>query len=458
MNDYLKDIEISKLIAKKVSEAGGEAYYVGGYVRDKLMGRENKDIDIEIHGLYPKKLEAILDSAGKRIEIGESFGIYALKGYGVDIALPRKEKLRGTGHRDFDVFVNPFIGTLKAAERRDFTVNALMQNVLTGEIIDHFGGKDDLKNGVLRYVNADTFSEDALRVLRAAQFSARFLFSIDDKTNELCQKISLENLSRERIFGELEKALLKAEKPSLFFEALRKMNQLSYWFCELEALIGVPQNKAYHSEGDVWNHTMMVIDEAAKLRDKVEYPLYFMLSAVVHDFGKSISTTEIDGVIHSYNHENEGVPLVKKFIERITSESNLKKYVLNMTILHMKPNILANERSGIKKTNKMFDEAVSPKDLIYFSVADSNGRIKQIGCAESENEEFLLERLEAFEKIMEKPYVTGKDLILSGLESGEYFSEALSYAHKLRLAGVEKDEALRQVLGHIKAVLKKERR
>ena len=451
-----KDLEIAKIIAKKADEIGGCAYFVGGYVRDKLLGiadnNEKMDIDIEVHGVIPKKLEEIIDAVGVRLNIGESFGIYSIKGSNIDIALPRKEKLRGKGHRDFDVIADPFIGTKKAAERRDFTVNALMENILTGEIIDHFGGRDDLKNKILRHVNDDTFCEDPLRVLRLSQFSARFLFEVSESTIKLCKSIRLDALSKERIFGELEKALLKAEKPSIFFEVLRKTNQLSYWFCELEELIGVEQNKKYHAEGDVWNHTMMVIDEAAKLREKVLYPLGFMLSAVVHDFGKSITTKEINGVIHAYNHENAGLKLVDSFIKRLTSEGKIKKYVLNMTALHMKPNILAKANSGIKATNKMFDEAISPKDLIYFSVADSLGRIKENSkdSGDNKNADFLFERLKVYEEMLKRPYVTGKDLLDAGLESGKYFSEALSYAHKLRLAGIEKEEALKQVLGYVR--------
>ncbi len=450
LDDYKKDIEMAELIAKKVAQSGGSAYFVGGYVRDKLLKKENKDIDIEVHGITPKKLEEIIDSVGERLSIGESFGIYALKGYSIDIAMPRKENKNGSGHRDFDVIVDPFIGTQKAAERRDFTMNALMENVLTGEIIDHFDGRKDLLNGIIRHVNPEKFAEDPLRVLRAAQFASRFSFEVSNETINLCRSIKLDTLSRERVFSELEKALLKAEKPSRFFEVLREMEQLSVWFSELEALIGVSQNKKFHAEGDGWNHTMMVIDEAAKLRDKASYPLGFMLSAVVHDFGKSISTEIINGVIHSYGHETKGLPLVSAFIERLTGEAKLKKYVLNMAALHMKPNILANANARIKSTNKMFDEAISPKDLIYFSIADSCGRIKKTGEEKSKNSDFLFFRLEIFEEIMSRPYVMGKDLVGAGLKPGKNFSEALSYAHKLRLAGIKKEEALKQVLAFAK--------
>ena len=174
MTTYEKDIAMAQRIAKEVSACGGHTYYVGGYVRDALLHRENKDIDIEVHGISPKRLEEILDSLGDRIAVGESFGVYNLKSYSIDIAMPRKESLRGVGHKDFDVVVDPFIGTKAASKRRDFTINALMQDVLTTEVIDHYSGIEDLKHGVLRHVNSESFVEDPLRVLRAAQFAARF--------------------------------------------------------------------------------------------------------------------------------------------------------------------------------------------------------------------------------------------------------------------------------------------
>jgi len=126
MDHCLQDRQMAQEIARRVVEKGGRSFYVGGYVRDALLGRENKDVDIEIHGISPQELKQILDSLGQRITIGESFGIFNLKGYSLDIAMPRKEEARGAGPKDFDIFVDPFIGTYAAAQRRDFTFNALM--------------------------------------------------------------------------------------------------------------------------------------------------------------------------------------------------------------------------------------------------------------------------------------------------------------------------------------------
>lgn len=444
MSNYERDMEISKALALAVAEKGGRAYYVGGFVRDRLMGVPNKDIDIEVHGLFPKQLEEILDTLGEKMTVGESFGVYGLKGCSVDIAMPRKEELRGKGHRDFDICVDPFLGTKKAAMRRDFTINAMMMDVLSGDVVDEFNGKGDLEKGVLRHINDKTFIEDPLRVLRGAQFASRFEFDIAEETIDLCSRMDLGYLPKERVMAELEKALLKAKKPSVFFEVLRKMGQLKVWFAELEALIGIQQDPLFHLEGDVWVHTMMVLDVAVKYKDKANNPLGFMLSALTHDFGKAICTEVINGVIHSYNHDIKGLPLIKTFMQRLTNENALTDYVLNLSEHHMKPNILAFDKSSVKATNKLFDKALDPEGLIYLAAADGLGKISSWNHVS--NTEFLLERLDIFKEYMSRPYVMGRDLIQGGLVPGERFSEYLAYAHKLRLAGIDKDSALKQTL------------
>ena len=218
------------LLASKVKEKGGRAFYVGGYVRDLLLNIPNKDIDIEVHGIAEKDLVAILNEIGEVDYYGRSFGIYALRHEDIEVALPRSEKVLGTGHRDFEISVDPDMGYKNAALRRDFTINALMMDVLSHEILDYFNGADDLNKGIIRHVNDASFVEDPLRVYRAAQFASRFGFKIDERTVELCRGIDTFVLSRERIEEELKKALLKAERAEIFFECLKEMNQKDVWF------------------------------------------------------------------------------------------------------------------------------------------------------------------------------------------------------------------------------------
>lgn len=452
VTDFEKDIAMAEEIAKRAAGRNGRAYYVGGFVRDGLLGIENKDIDLELHGISADEIRELLAGLGHMMTVGESFGIFGLKGYGIDIAIPRKEMTTGRGHRDFDVSVDPFIGAEKAAMRRDFTVNALMQDVLTGEVLDFFGGRDDLMQGILRHVSDESFSEDPLRVLRAAQFAARFEFTVAEETVALCRGISLDALSHERVEAELKKALLKAKKPSVFFEVLRKAERLDEWFPELQVLIGVEQNPVFHGEGDVWNHTMMVIDEAAKYRELVQNPFGFMLAAVAHDFGKAVSTQVIDGKLHAYAHETKGLPLIDAFLRRLTNERQLKKYVLGLCEYHMKPNVLAENGAAVKSTNRMFDSVCAPRDLIYLSAADNSGRISEKN--NSDNTTFLFDRLGIYEQLMSRPFVQGKDLIEAGLTPDKDFTEILAYSHKLRLAGVEKESALKQTLAYARKIKK----
>ena len=292
-----KNIKIARCLAEKVAKRGGRAYFVGGYVRDRILKREIKDIDIEVHGMTIDALAEILDTLGSRMEIGSHFGIFRIRGYEVDIAMPRIEQATGKGHKDFSILIDPFLGTKKAAARRDFTVNSMMEDVLTGEVIDHFDGKQDLEERILRHVDSKTFPDDPLRVLRAAQFAARFHFGIARETIEISKDMDLSSLSGERVLEELKKALLTSDCPSVFFQILREMKQLEVWFPEVKQLIGIEQNPVYHPEGDVWNHTMLVIDEAAKLREEVSAPFYFMISALAHDFGKAVTTEKRNGQI-----------------------------------------------------------------------------------------------------------------------------------------------------------------
>ena len=455
-----KNIEMAEKIAAAVSHKGGRTYYVGGYVRDQLLGRENKDVDIEVHGISVQCLEEILDTLGERLTMGASFGIMGLRHYQLDIAMPRAEKAAGRGQKDFEVFVDPFVGEKKAAGRRDFTMNALMQDVLTGEVLDFFGGKEDIIHCRVRHVNEQSFVEDPLRVFRAAQFAARFGFSVEEETKKVASAVDTGSLTGERIMMELEKALLKAAKPSVFFENLRQMNQLSVWFPEVENLIGIPQNTKFHPEGDVWTHTMQVLDEAAQMRDMAAEPLWFMLSALCHDFGKAVATSEIDNGIHAYGHEKAGLPLVQSFLGRITTEVKLSDYVMNMTELHMEPNQKVSMGSHIKSYMKMFDRSVCPEDMLLLAKADHMGRVgggtdrAVLAQKYEETEAYLHEMLGVYKERMSHPYLKGRDLIEAGMEPGPLFSEALSYAHKLRLAGMSKDEQLRQTLGWMRTAKK----
>lgn len=199
---------------------------------------------------------------------------------------------------------------------------------------------------------------------------------------------------------ELEKVLLTNEKPSIYFKKLKENNKLEDDFPEVSDLIGVIQSPIHHPEGDVFNHTMMVIDEAAKLKDKATNPLGFMYSALCHDFGKVLTTRiKEDGKIISYNHERAGLKLVRKFLDRISKKEDdeFRNYVLNMTEFHMQPNQLANQNSKLKSTRKLFSRSICPEDLVLLSKADALGRA--VSQDYSIKEAYLKNALKDFKEI-----------------------------------------------------------
>ena len=404
-----RDADMARRIAAAVADAGGRTYYVGGYVRDLLLGLENKDIDIEVHGVTVPSLAAILDGLGERTAMGASFGVMGLRHYDIDIAMPRSEKATGRGHRDFEVFVDPFIGEKTAALRRDFTMNALMQDVLTGEILDFFGGRGDLAAGRIRHVNDASFAEDPLRVFRAAQFAARFGFEVADETAAICAGMDVDALAPERVMGELEKALLKAARPSSFFTELKRMGQLCPWFAALEAVPGA-----------AWERVVAMLDAAAILRPEATEPLGFMLAATCAGFDPDTA---------------------RGFLARLTNAVELTRYVINTVQRRGDVEGYLSQDPGEAGWMALFDGALCPEDLLLLTRAAHAG---EPGWPDAQRR---LDGLYAlYRERMDRPYVMGRDLMAAGVGSGPEMGRALAYAHGLRLAGADKAGQLQGTL------------
>ena len=263
-------VTVSKL-AQAVLDAGGRALLVGGCVRDELMGQQPKDWDVEVYRIEPLRMRELLDQFGPVNVVGEAFTVYKI-GAHLDVSLPRRERKTGRGHRAFFIEGDPEMTFSEAAARRDFTINAILQDPLTGEIIDPFHGQADIKRGILRTVSADTFGEDSLRVLRAAQFAARFEFRVEPETAALCKTIDLSDLPAERIWNEIAKLLLRSRRPSVGLGWLHALGALDQLFPEIKTLIDVPQDPEWHPEGDVFVHTRLVVDRARELIEDLPYP------------------------------------------------------------------------------------------------------------------------------------------------------------------------------------------
>ena len=342
-------------------------------MRDKIMNLANKDIDIEVHGVEAGTLAEILDSLGELLTMGASFEIMKLRHYDLDIALP----------------VDLYGGEYKAALRRDFTVNALMQDVLTGEILDFFGGIGDIESRTIKQVSEKTFTADPLRVLRAARFAACLDFDIDSETKKFASLVNIESLPSERVINELSRALLKSVRPSKFFESLQEMSQANYYF---------PGIKNFE-----------LINSAAEIRDSAQEKLYFMTAALC---------AEVDSP--------------EKFLTRLTSEEKLIKYVLNMCELVKKINFAVSEHDYMK----IFDESICGSDLLLLS------RIIYGDSGMDAREKFFA----LYNSRMGEPYIMGRDLIINGVKPGALMGGALKFAHSLRLEGVNKSEQLTRTL------------
>src|SRR3954469_22320802 len=243
-------------IATAVRDAGGRALIVGGWVRDRLLGLPEpvKSNDgVEVFGVPGDRLRALLETFGRVEAVGESFQVYKIGD--IDVSLPRRDSKSGRGHKGFVVTGDPDMSIAEAARRRDFTVNAISWDLLTGEFFDPFDGRADLDRRLLRMVDRDTFADDSLRVLRGVQFAARFGLTVEASTAALCRSIALDDLPPERVWGEFEK-LLFAPQPSIGFTLAMDLGVVAKLFPELQALAGCPQEPEWHPEGDVWVHNL----------------------------------------------------------------------------------------------------------------------------------------------------------------------------------------------------------
>lgn len=293
-------------IAKKIKNAGGNLYLVGGAIRDEIIGVENHDKDYCITGISKDTFIKLFPEAHIR---GKSFEVFDIER--TEFALARIEKKSGIGHKEFSIQTGKNISIEQDLARRDITINAIAKDVLTGEIIDPFLGLKDIQNEIIR-ATTNAFCEDPLRVYRVARIAAQTGFKVDKSTIELMYSLKqeLHSLSKERVFTELKKAL-ETDKPSTFFQVLKNANVLDIHFKEIYNLIGALQPIKYHPEGDSYNHTMIVLDEASKLTKKLE----IRFSALVHDLGKGVTPKEM--YPHHYGHEQKGVEIVAKFGKRI---------------------------------------------------------------------------------------------------------------------------------------------
>ena len=434
-------------LARAIHDAGGRALLVGGCVRDVLMGMQPKDWDLEIYKLDPGRLREILDQFGPVNVVGEAFTVYKL-GRELDVSIPRRERKSGRGHKAFVIEGDPDMSVAGAARRRDFTINAILQDPLTGELLDPFQGRRDLERGVLRAVSVETFADDSLRVLRAAQFASRFQFEIDPDTVELCRTIDLSDLPAERIWGEMEKLLLQSSRPSIGLEWLRKLGALEKLFPEIHSLIEVPQDPEWHPEGDVFVHTQLAVDRARELIDDLPYPrqVTVMLATLAHDFGKPATTQMLDGRWRSRGHEEAGVPPSESFLNRLNVHTiegyHVRSQVIALVREHLKPGEFYKKRDEVGDgAFRRLARRCEPDLLYRVAKADSLGRnaewVPRDKWYGAEAQEWFLQRTKELEVQQRppEPLLLGRHLLELGIEPGPEIGEITRAVYEMQLDG-----------------------
>ncbi len=419
-------------IARDIANQGGRVFYTGGFVRDYLLQDEapnGKDIDLEVFGLDKAKLISVLSTYGQPIEVGKSFPII---------------KISHHPEWDFTLPETPGASYQEACARRDFTINAMMMDVLTGEILDFFGGQEDLENKLIRHTTENVFKEDPLRTYRAVQLAARFGFRIDGATLELMKQTNLDNIKPERILEELRKLLLLASQPSLGLGYMQETGILERRHPMLFRLVGCEQSPLNHPEGDVWQHTLQVVDICARLKEQSQDPEVLMFAALLHDLGKPVTTCTRNGKITAYGHDLKGEKMARIFLNQLNASKSLIAGVEKLVREHMHPVLLYKTREQVSdKAIRKLVNRVNVRELLLLAEADFKGRGKERDFEPVQ--EWLMDRISRLGLDPEQgitPFVQGRDLIALGLKPGTDFRKILDQCFEMQLEGKSRREIL----------------
>lgn len=459
-------------VARIIQERGGRAMLVGGAVRDELTDKHPNDFDIEVYNVDEGELKKILEGIGEVEECGQVYGIFKVRieGISVDFSLPRKERSTGDTHKDIEVESAPDLSFRQAAQRRDFTINAFLKDVLTGEIFDYFGGIDDLRQRRLRMVSERTFAEDPLRPMRAPQFVGRFGFFVDHATQEEIKKVTqkLATLPVSRLRDEWKKLLTRSKTPSLGLSAAMGLGILETLYGdEVLPLTHTEQDPHKHPEGNVWIHTMQAVDSARRVIDALnknhrqgrqdgmsiesEEELVILLATFCHDFGKPKATKKEEGKITSYEHEQMGLEPAAAFLEKIGTKKKVIDKVLKIVRCHRRALDMMKAFQDGKVSSRMIRRLVqdvfpaSVKELLVVAVADSMGRVglpnvmkaqlldvKELRAIQALSD---LAQQEVGEHNRPKQAIAGQELIALGIEprarSDAEFGQLLSLVNAL---------------------------
>jgi tRNA nucleotidyltransferase (CCA-adding enzyme) len=427
-------------LCRLIREAGGRPLLVGGCVRDILLGLRPGDLDLEVYALAPERLIEVLSASFEIDRVGQSFGVIKLHHYPIDVSLPRRESKVGLGHRGFEVLSDPWMSLEEAAARRDFTINAMAIDPVTEDLLDPFNGQRDLTLRILRHTSPQ-FADDPLRVLRGMQFLSRFELSPAPETLALCRALLHEypTLTRERIWGEWEKWASRGVQPSLGLRFLQEIGWAAM-YPELGALQGCPQDPSWHPEGDVWTHTLLVVDQAAQIagRDGLagRERAVLLFAALCHDLGKPSSTAVLDGHIRSHGHA-ERVDIVLSFLNKVGAPKELATRIVGLVRHHLSHLQFDGSARHVRRLSRRLEEAGETLRMLARVVeADASGRPPLPRELPSAMHQMLAtaEGLQLAEQ-GPRPILLGRHLLSLGVQPGPRMGQILKTAYEAQLDG-----------------------
>ena len=442
--------EALRRIEQTVRRGGGRIWLVGGCVRDLALGRQPRDLDIEVVGLPPGQVHALLAEHFSVQFVGKAFQVFKLQGLPIDLSIPSRRLADDTSlHGQAD----PGMPIDEALARRDFTINAIAWDPDTMELRDPFNGRGDLDSRILRHASI-RFADDPLRVLRGMQLSARFELTVAPETVALCRTLSQESLPNERLWEEWKKLLLQGRKPSLGLQFLRDCGWLRF-YPELAALEGCPQDPLWHPEGDVWVHTLHCLDWFAAERTGNESDdLAVGLGILCHDFGKPATTREEYGRVTSRGHETEGGAPTRRFLERLTNQNDLIDEVVLLVECHLRPRALYDAKASDSAVRRLAKHVHRIDRLVRVARADHAGRPPKQFDGFPAGEWLLTKaRQLAVDRQAPPPIVMGRHLLELGVRPGPDMGRLLDDCYEAQLDGDfgTLEEGLTYVKGRLSA-------
>ncbi len=423
-----------------VRDAKGRAFFVGGCVRDWLLGLTPKDFDIEVYGIPPQQVVDILSREFTLDLVGEAFGVIRLKGWPIDIALPRRESKRGLGHKGFEIHSDPLMTFEEAASRRDFTINAIAWDPESQELLDPFGGLSDLEHKVLRHTT-EHFQEDPLRVLRGQQLAGRYSLTGAPETLEVALDVLSEyhTLPLERIWGEWYKWASQSVLPSAGLTFLLQTDWIQM-YPELKSLIACPQDPQFHPEGDVWTHTLLVTDEAAIIAERDGLAqgerAILVLAALCHDLGKPDTTKTIDGRIRSRGH-CDTIEIFPAFLARLGAPLSIMERVVILCRYHLTHIDFKDSLRHVRRLSVALASAGETLEMLGRLVeADHSGR-SPLAKGLPANMKAILDVAESLniQRQRLEPLLLGRHLLELGFSPGPIMGEILQVVFEQQLNG-----------------------